>query len=171
MLVAIDNKAAGFVAVADTIKKDSKEAIASMHALGIKVAMVTGDNERTANYVADLVGIDTVLAGVLPEGKVEAIRALQKEHGDAVAMVGDGINDAPALKQANVGIAIGAGADVAIEAADVTLVHGQLSKLVEAIRLSSAMYRSIVKLLRTCSGPGFTIWPPYPLQRLAYYTQ
>ncbi len=147
MLVAIDGKAAGLVAVADTIKVDSKDAIAAMHAMGIKVAMVTGDNERTAKYVANLVGIDTVLAGVLPEGKVDAIRDLQKEYGDAVAMVGDGINDAPALKQANVGIAIGAGADVAIEAADVTLVQGQLSKLVEAIRLSRATFKKIIENL------------------------
>ena len=147
MLVAIDGKAAGLVAVADTIKVDSKDAIAAMHAMGIKVAMVTGDNERTAKYVANLVGIDTVLAGVLPEGKVDAIRDLQKEYGDAVAMVGDGINDAPALKQADVGIAIGAGADVAIEAADVTLVQGQLSKLVEAIRLSRATFKKIIENL------------------------
>lgn len=147
MLVAIDGKAAGLVAVADTIKTDSKDAITALHAMGIKVAMVTGDNERTAKYVANLVGIDTVLAGVLPEGKVDAIRDLQKEYGDAVAMVGDGINDAPALKQANVGIAIGAGADVAIEAADVTLVQGQLSKLVEAIRLSRATFKKIIENL------------------------
>jgi Cu+-exporting ATPase len=147
MLVAIDNKAAGLVAVADTIKPDSKAAIAALHGLGIKVVMITGDNERTANYVANLVGIDTVMAGVLPEGKVDAIRQLQQEYGEAVAMVGDGINDAPALKQANVGIAIGAGADVAIEAADVTLVQGQLSKLVEAIRLSKATFRKILENL------------------------
>ena len=147
MLVAIDNKAAGLVAVADTIKADSKAAIAVLHELGIHVVMVTGDNERTAKYVADRVGIDQVLAGVLPEGKVDAIRKLQKEHGQAVAMVGDGINDAPALKQANVGIAIGAGADVAIEAADVTLVKGELSKLVEAIRLSRATFKKILQNL------------------------
>lgn len=147
MLVAIGGKAAGLVAVADTIKADSKTAIAALHGMGIKVAMVTGDNELTARYVAQLVGIDTVLAGVLPEGKVDAIRKLQREHGNAVAMVGDGINDAPALKQANVGIAIGAGADVAIEAADVTLVQGQLGKLVEAIRLSRATFRKILENL------------------------
>lgn len=147
MLVAIERRAAGLVAVADTVKADSKSAIAALHAMNIQVAMVTGDNERTARYVADLVGIDKVLAGVLPEGKVDAIRKLQAEHGDRVAMVGDGINDAPALKQANVGIAIGAGADVAIEAADVTLVKGELSKLVEAIRLSKATFRKILENL------------------------
>ncbi|MCG8314373.1 MAG: heavy metal translocating P-type ATPase [Pseudomonadales bacterium] len=147
MLVAIDGKAAGLVAVADTVKPDSKSAIAALHQMGIKVAMVTGDNERTARHVADLVGIDKVLAGVLPEGKVDAIRDLQSEFGDRVAMVGDGINDAPALKQANVGIAIGAGADVAIEAADVTLVKGELTKLVEAIRLSKATFRKIIQNL------------------------
>jgi Cu+-exporting ATPase len=97
--------------------------------------------------VAAQVGIDEVLAGVLPEGKVDEIRRLQDKYGQRVAMVGDGINDAPALKQANVGIAIGAGADVAIEAADVTLVSGELTKVVEAIRLSKATFRKIVENL------------------------
>jgi Cu+-exporting ATPase len=147
MLVAIGDRAAGIVAVADTVKLDSKAAIAALHDLGILTAMITGDNERTARYVAAQVGIDQVLAGVLPEGKVDEIRRLQAEHGEKVAMVGDGINDAPALKQANVGIAIGAGADVAIEAADVTLVSGELTKVVEAIRLSKATFRKIVENL------------------------
>ncbi len=147
MLIAIDDRAAGIVAVADTVKPDSRDAIAALHALGIRVAMVTGDNERTARFVADQVGVDEVMAGVLPEGKVDAIRALQREYGDHVAMVGDGINDAPALKQANVGIAIGAGADVAIEAADVTLVSGELSRVVEAIALSRATFSKIVQNL------------------------
>jgi Cu+-exporting ATPase len=147
MLVAIGDRPAGLVAVADTIKEDSKAAIAAMQALGIHVVMVTGDNERTARHVAAQVGLDEVKAGVLPEGKVEAIRALQAQHGEKVAMVGDGINDAPALKQANIGIAIGAGADVAIEAADVTLVTGELTKVVEAIQLSKATFRKIVENL------------------------
>ncbi|MDP1702750.1 MAG: heavy metal translocating P-type ATPase [Aestuariivirga sp.] len=147
MLVAIGDRAAGIVAVADTIKGDSKAAIAALHELGILTAMITGDNERTARYVAAQVGIDEVLAGVLPEGKVDEIRRLQDKHGQRVAMVGDGINDAPALKQANVGIAIGAGADVAIEAADVTLVSGELTKVVEAIRLSKATFRKILQNL------------------------
>jgi P-type Cu+ transporter len=147
MLVAIGSRAAGIVAVADTIKEDSKAAIAALHELGIVTAMITGDNERTARYVAAQVGIDEVLAGVLPEGKVDEIRRLQDKYGQKVAMVGDGINDAPALKQANVGIAIGAGADVAIEAADVTLVSGELTKVVEAIRLSKATFRKIIENL------------------------
>ncbi|TDW37866.1 Cu+-exporting ATPase [Roseinatronobacter bogoriensis subsp. barguzinensis] len=147
MLVAVGERAAGLVAVADTIKEDSKAAIATMHDLGIHVVMVTGDNERTARHVARQVGLDEVMAGVLPEGKVDAIRALQDKHGQHVAMVGDGINDAPALKQANVGIAIGAGADVAIEAADVTLVTGELTRVVEAIQLSKATFRKIVENL------------------------
>ncbi|TVQ28855.1 MAG: heavy metal translocating P-type ATPase [Geminicoccaceae bacterium] len=147
MLVAIDDRAAGLVAVADTIKDDSKAAVAALHELGIHVVIVTGDNERTARRVATQVGIDEVQAGVLPEGKVAAIRELQSRYGNHVAMIGDGINDAPALKQANVGIAIGAGADVAIEAADVTLVQGELSKAVEAIRLSKATFSKIVQNL------------------------
>ncbi len=147
MLVAIDGRAAGIVAVADTIKDDSKAAIAALHQLGVLTVMITGDNERTAKHVASQVGIDEVLAGVLPEGKVDAIRRLQDEYGQKVAMVGDGINDAPALKQANVGIAIGAGADVAIEAADVTLVSGELTKVVEAICLSRATFRKILENL------------------------
>jgi P-type Cu+ transporter len=145
MLVAIGERAAGIVAVADTIKDDSRAAIAALKDLGIRPVMITGDNERTARHVAGQVGIEEVRAGVLPEGKVDAVRELQAEHGQAVAMVGDGINDAPALKQANVGIAIGAGADVAIEAADITLVRGELTKVIEAVRLSRATFRKILQ--------------------------
>jgi P-type Cu+ transporter len=147
MLVAIAGEAAGVIAVSDTLKEDSKAAIAALKAMGVRPVMITGDNERTARSVAAQVGIDEVLAGVLPEGKVDAVRRLQEKHGQTIAMVGDGINDAPALKQANVGIAIGAGADVAIEAADVTLVRGELSKVVEAINLSRATFGKIVQNL------------------------
>jgi len=145
MLVAIGDRPAGIVAVADTIKADSAAAIDQLHRHGIACIMVTGDNERTAQAVAREVGLDEVRAGVLPEGKVDAIRELQQHYGEHVAMVGDGINDAPALKQANVGIAIGAGADVAIEAADVTLVSGELTKVVEAVELSRLTFRKIVQ--------------------------
>jgi P-type Cu+ transporter len=147
VIVASDAQAIGIVAVADAIKGESTSAIRAMHAMGLRVVMLTGDNERAARAVAETVGIDEVRAGVLPEGKVDEIRRLQEAFGPHVAMVGDGINDAPALKQANVGIAIGAGADVAIEAADVTLVGGELSKVVVAIRLSRATFRKIVQNL------------------------
>ncbi|WP_111412639.1 heavy metal translocating P-type ATPase [Billgrantia lactosivorans] len=152
VIVAADGRAMGIVAVADTLKQASVEAIRGMHALGLHVVMITGDNARAARAVADEVGIDEVEAGVLPEGKVDAIRRLQEKHGPHVAMVGDGINDAPALKQANVGIAIGAGADVAIEAADVTLVRGELSGVVDAMHLSRATFRKIVQNLLWASG-------------------
>ena len=147
VLIAEEGSAIGIIAVADALKPDSREAIKSMHDLGLKVAMVTGDNERSARAVAGEVDIDEVLAEVLPEGKVDEISKLQERIGPYVAMVGDGINDAPALKQANVGIAIGAGADVAIEAADVTLVSGELPKVVEAIRISKATFGKIVQNL------------------------
>ncbi|GEK46803.1 heavy metal translocating P-type ATPase [Bisbaumannia pacifica] len=147
VIVAANGRALGLVAVADTLKQESVEAIRGMHDLGLHVVMITGDNERAAHAVADEVGIDEVQAGVLPEGKVEAIRALQEKHGNHVAMVGDGINDAAALKQANVGIAIGAGADVAIEAADVTLVRGELTGVVDAMHLSQATFGKIVQNL------------------------
>ncbi len=152
VLVAADGKALGLVAVADTLKEGSKEAIRGMHDLGLHVVMITGDNERAARAVADEVGINEVQAEVLPDGKVDAIRRLQEKHGDHVAMVGDGINDAPALKQANVGIAIGAGADVAIEAADVTLVRGELTAVVDAMQLSRATFSKIVQNLIWASG-------------------
>jgi Cu+-exporting ATPase len=147
VIVAADGQALGLVAVADTLKQESVEAIRGMHDLGLHVVMITGDNERAARAVAEEVGIDEVQAGVLPEGKVDAIRALQEQHGNHVAMVGDGINDAAALKQANVGIAIGAGADVAIEAADVTLVRGELTAVVDAMHLSRATFAKIVQNL------------------------
>lgn len=152
VIVARDGQACGIVAVADTLKDESVAAIKAMHAEGLHVVMITGDNERAANAVAREVGIDEVRSGVLPEGKVDAIRELQKKYGNHVAMVGDGINDAPALKQANVGIAIGAGADVAIEAADVTLVRGELSGVVDAMVLSRATFRKIVENLLWASG-------------------
>ncbi|MFB2707129.1 heavy metal translocating P-type ATPase [Marinobacter shengliensis] len=152
VIVARDGHACGIVAVADTLKDESVAAIKAMHQQGLHIVMITGDNERAAKAVAREVGIDEVRAGVLPEGKVDAIRELQKKYGNHVAMVGDGINDAAALKQANVGIAIGAGADVAIEAADVTLVRGELSGVVDAMLLSRATFRKIVENLLWASG-------------------
>lgn len=152
VIVALDGQAAGLVAVADTLKQESMAAIKGMHRMGLHVVMITGDNERAAQAIAGEVGIDEVQAGVLPEGKVAAIRAFQERFGPHVAMVGDGINDAPALTQADVGIAIGAGADVAIEAADITLVRGELTSVVEAMELSRVTFRKIVQNLIWASG-------------------
>ena len=142
MFVASGGQMLGVVAVADRIKEDSRQAIQDLSALGLRTVMLTGDNERTARAVADEVGIDDVRAGLLPDGKVEAIRELQAA-GHVTAMVGDGINDAPSLKQADVGIAIGTGTDIAIEAADMTLVHGSLTSVVRAVLLSRATFRKI----------------------------
>ncbi|MBN4078378.1 heavy metal translocating P-type ATPase [Gammaproteobacteria bacterium AH-315-C21] len=142
MLVVVDKQAAGIIAVADTLKDDSIQAIKALEKMGIRTVMITGDNKRTGAAIARQVGISRVLAEVLPEDKVAEIRRLQNEVG-IVAMVGDGINDAPALKQANIGIAIGTGTDIAIESSDITLVRGDLSSVVTAIKLSHATFNKI----------------------------
>ena len=142
LYVAIDQKLAAIIAVADPIKDTTYTAIAGLHQLGLKVAMITGDNRHTAQAIAAKLHIDQVVAEVLPDGKVDAIRQLQQQYG-RVAFVGDGINDAPALAQADVGLAIGTGTDVAIEAADVVLMSGSLQGVPNAIALSKATIKNI----------------------------
>lgn len=142
LLIAIDGRFAGIVAVADTIKKDSREAVEKLKAMGLEVIMLTGDNEKTAKAIGLEAGIDSVIAGVLPEGKVEVIKNLQAQ-GKIVAMVGDGINDAPSLARADVGIAIGNGTDIAIESADIVLMRSSILDVPRAITLSRKTIKNI----------------------------
>ncbi len=142
MYMAMDGKLVALIAVADVIKETSREAIEKLHKLGLKTIMLTGDNEKTAQYIAGQVGIDEVIAEILPYQKADQVKKLQ-ENGEFVAMVGDGINDSPALAQANVGIAIGSGTDIAIESADIVLIRSDLNDVAGAIKLSKATITNI----------------------------
>jgi len=156
--VGWDGKARAALAVADVPKPGAREVVGALHALGIQVAMITGDNETTAQAVAREAGIDRVLAEVLPQDKAEEIRRLQAE-GRVVAMVGDGINDGPALAQADLGIAIGTGTDVAIEASDLTLIGGDVKGVVTAIGLARKTYRTILENLFWAFGYNVALIP------------
>jgi len=142
MIVAVNKKIIGIIAVADTLKEDTVDAIRELESMGLKTVMLTGDNRKRAEAIASQIGISDVYAEVLPDEKVEIVKQAQSKYG-MVAMVGDGINDAPAITQANVGIAIGTGTDIAIEAGDVILVRGDLSSLITAIKLSRATFKKI----------------------------
>jgi Cu+-exporting ATPase len=142
VVVAVDKKVVGIIGIADTLKVDTVDAIRELEAMGLKTIMLTGDNRRTAEAIAKQVGISDVYAEVMPDDKVNVVKKAQKKYG-TVAMVGDGINDAPALTQANVGVAIGTGTDIAIEAGDIILVRGDISGLVSAVKLSKATFRKI----------------------------
>jgi len=142
MVARIDGRIAGIIGVADQVKPDARMAVESLKALGIEPVMLTGDNERAARAIAETVGIETVVAGILPDRKEEVVREFQ-DRGKSVGMVGDGINDSPALARADVGIAIGTGADIAKEASDITLIGGELSGVVRAIRLSRETMKTI----------------------------